>query len=202
MRFDLQVIASWIEEGARVLDLGCGRGDLLEHLAAEKGVRGSGIEVLEERVAECIARGLSVVQGDINAEIRDYPDQCFDYVVLSQTLQQVFDPAQLIREMLRVGRLGIVSFPNFGYWRIRMQLLMKGRAPVSRELPYQWYDTPNIRVISMKDFQTFCLTHGFAVRKRTPIDTDYHADEGHVLKVLSNVRATYGIFLLGQAGGE
>ncbi|THB66950.1 MAG: methionine biosynthesis protein MetW [Desulfovibrio sp.] len=198
MRFDLQVIASWIDKGSRVLDLGCGKGDLLQHLTEHKGVRGSGIEISEDKVARLIAKGLSVVQGDINREIQDYPDQCFDYVVLSQTLQQVYEPAVLIQEMLRVGARGIVSFPNFGHWRIRAQLLFRGRAPLSRELPYEWYDTPNIRVISMKDFQNFCHRHGFSVLKRVPIDTDYHESEGHLPKILTNLRATYGIFLLGQ----
>jgi methionine biosynthesis protein MetW len=200
MRFDLQVIASWIEPGSRVLDLGCGRGDLMRHLCEHKNVKAVGIELDEEKVMECIASGLSVVQGDINTEIRDYPDGHFDYVVLSQTLQQVYDPNRLLHEMLRTGRQGIVSFPNFSHWRIRMELLFTGRAPISRELPFEWHDTPNIRVITMKDFQRFCTEMGFVILRRTPIDTYYHDSTGHVVRLLPQWRATYGIFMLGDRG--
>ncbi|TFG43630.1 MAG: methyltransferase domain-containing protein, partial [Syntrophobacterales bacterium] len=138
MRYDLQLIASWIEPGSRVLDLGCGEGDLLRHLIARKGVTGTGIEHNEEKVARCIEKGLSVLQGDISQEVLDYPDNAFDYVILSQTLQQVYEPAALIRSMLRIGHKGIVSFPNFGHWGIRRQAILTGYAPVSRQLPYQW----------------------------------------------------------------
>lgn len=201
MRFDLQVIAHWIKPGSRVLDLGCGRGDLLRFLAEHQNAHCTGIELDEDKVLQGIAQGVSVVQGDINLEICDYPDQSFDYVVLSQTLQQVYEPALLIREMLRVGRSGIVSFPNFSHWRIRMQLLLTGRAPVSRELPFEWHDTPNIRVITMKDFNRFCKEMGFSIRKQAAIDTYYHDTTGHVVKFLPNFRATYGIFLLGAKPG-
>ncbi len=199
MRFDLQIIASWIKPGSRVLDLGCGRGDLMQHLNTDKNVKAVGIELDEEKAMECIAKGLSVVQGDINTEIRDYPDGHFDYVVLSQTLQQVYHPGALVREMLRTGRQGIVSFPNFSHWRIRAQLLLTGRAPISKELPYEWHDTPNIRVITMKDFQRFCSQMGFVIEKSAPIDTYYHDTTGHVVHLLPQWRATYGIFLLGAA---
>ncbi len=198
MRFDLQVIASWIEPGSRIIDLGCGKGDLLNYLEQIKNVRGMGIEQDEERVAQCIAKGLSVVQGDINDELKDYPDNTFDYVVLSQTLQQVYHPEQLINEMLRTGKHGIVSFPNFGHWRIRRQLLLTGHAPMTRELPYEWYDSPNIRCITLKDFRDFCRHKGFSIQKHVPIDTYYQETEGHVVQLLPNVRATYGIFLLGK----
>jgi len=198
MRFDLQIIASWIQEGAKVLDLGCGWGDLLQALVAEKNVAGTGIEIYEERVAHCIRQGLSVVQGDLNAEIRDYPDQSFDYVVLSQTLQQVYDPAAIIHEMLRVGRYGIVSFPNFSHWRIRLQVLLTGQAPRTRELPYQWYDTPNIRVITIEDFRTFCKAQRLAILDQIAINTFYHDTRGHILHFLPTLRGAYGIFLLSR----
>lgn len=200
MRFDLQVIASWIEPGSRVLDLGSSRGTLLSHLQQERDVRGTGIEKDEAKVAESIARGLSVVQGDIDAEIRDYPDKMFDVVVLSQTLQQIPDPPGLIREMLRVGSRGIVSFPNFSYWRIRTQQLLFGRAPITRELPHRWYDTPNIRFITIRDFREFCKAQGISILKQVHIDSDYHDTKGHVLRILPNLRATYGIFMIGGAG--
>jgi len=196
MRFDLQILASWITPGSRVLDLGCGRGDLLSWLAREKNIQGRGIERDEDKVAHCIRQGLSVIQGDINVELRDYPNDFFDYVVLSQTLQQVFDPPLLIREMLRTGARGIVSFPNFSHWRIRLQVLLTGKAPVTRELPYPWFTTPNIRVITLMDFRSFCRAQGITILKQAAINTDYHATRGHVLHLLPTLRATYGIFLL------
>ncbi len=198
MRYDLQIIASWIEPGSRVLDLGCGAGDLLKFLITHKQVTGSGIEHDEDKVAECIAKGLSVLQGDINDEVLDYPDNTFDYVILSQTLQQVYEPDTLIRSMMRIGKRGIVSFPNFSHWGIRLQLLLSGYAPISRQLPYEWYDTPNIRVITIKDFRKFTHEVGFTILKEIAINTQSENRFGKVIKFLPNLRATYGIFLIGN----
>ena len=200
MRYDLSLIASWIEPGATVLDLGCGSGDLLHILTVDKNVRGTGIEREEVKVARGIEKGLSILHGDIIEEVADYPDGHFDYVILSQTLQQVFEPAVLIREMLRVGKCGIVSFPNFAYYRIRGQLLFRGRAPVSRELPYEWYDTPNIRVITIRDFRRFCRKAGFDIAKETAVSTPHHHEQGMVVKFLPNLRASYGMFMLTRKG--
>ena len=200
MRFDLSVIASWITPGSRVLDLGCGQGDLLEHLHAAKGVQGYGVEMDLEKASQGIARGVSILQGDINEEIKDYPDQYFDFVVLSQTLQQVHAPLELMTEMLRVGRKGIVSFPNFAHWRNRCQLFVQGQAPVTRELPYEWHDTPNIRVITIKDFTHFCHRYGLTVQEMVAIKSYYKTNTGVVIRCLPNLRATYGIFLLGKNG--
>jgi len=196
IRYDLQLIASWIEPGSRVLDLGCGEGDLLRHLIARKGVTGTGIEHNEEKVARCIEKGLSVLQGDINQEVLDYPDNAFDYVILSQTLQQVYEPAALIRSMLRIGHKGIVSFPNFGHLGIRLQVILTGYAPVSRQLPYQWYDTPNIRVITLKDFRKFVHEVGLRVLDEVAIDTHSQDRYGRIINFLPNLRATYGIYLI------
>ncbi len=198
MRFDLQVIASWIETGARVIDLGCGEGELLKFLIDHKQVVGSGIEHNEARVARCIEKGLSVLQGDINEEINDYPDGRFDYVILSQTLQQVYEPDVLIRAMLRIGKKGIVSFPNFSHWSCRLQLLLSGFAPVTRQLPYQWYNTPNIRVITIKDFRKFIHQVGLIILKEVAINTQTEDHYGKMIAVLPNLRATYGIFLIGN----
>ena len=155
MRYDLQIIASWIDPGSRVLDLGCGEGELLNYLKKEKQTLGTGIESSEEKVTKCIEKGVQVLQGDIIEEILDYPDNAFDYVILSQTLQQVYEPDKLIKELLRVGRRIIVSFPNFSHWSIRLQILFSGYAPKNRQLPYEWYNTPNIRVITINDFRRF-----------------------------------------------
>jgi methionine biosynthesis protein MetW len=198
MRYDLQLIASWIEPGSRVLDLGCGEGDLLQHLIARKGVTGAGIEHNEEKVARCIEKGLSVLQGDISQEVHDYPDNAFDYVILSQTLLQVYEPATLIRSMLRIGHRGIVSFPNFSHWGIRLQVIFTGYAPVSRRLPYQWYETPNIRVITLKDFRKFVHEVGLRVLDEVAIDTHSQDRYGRIIAFLPNLRATYGIYLIGK----
>ena len=198
MRFDLQIIASWIEAGSKVLDLGCGEGDLLLFLKKNRGVVGTGIERAEAKVAQCIERGLSVLQGDINKEVLDYEDGTFDYVILSQTLQQVYDPANLIESLLRIGKRGIVSFPNFSHWRIRLQLLLTGYAPKTKQLPYEWYDTPNIRVMTIKDFRKFSREVGFNILKEVAINTQNHEKRGNIVKVHPNLRATYGIFLIGR----
>jgi methionine biosynthesis protein MetW len=198
MRFDLQIIASWIEPGAKVLDLGCGEGVLLHYLKERKQAVCAGIERVESKVGQSIERGLSVLQGDINEEILDYPDDTFDYVILSQTLQQVYEPAKLIQSLLRVGKKGIVSFPNFGHWRVRIQLMLTGHAPITKQLPYQWHDTPNIRVISIKDFRRFSREVGFDILREMAINTINHEKRGNIINFHPNLRATYGVFLLGK----
>ncbi len=198
IRYDLSIIASWIEPGTRVLGLGCGEGELLHYLKKHRQTRETGIEIVESRVAACIEKGLSVIQGDINQEIGDYADNTFDYVILSQTLQQVYSPQELILNMLRIGRRSIVSFPNFGHWPVRMQLLLRGRAPITPQLPYEWYDTPNIRVLSIRDFRQFAATVGFRILKEAAINTDRQDKTGNYVVFLPNLRATYGIYMIGR----
>jgi len=196
MRFDLQVIASWIEPGSRVLDLGCGSGDLLENLRKHRQVHGTGIEFSEEKAARCIERGLTVLQGDFRKEVLDYPENRFDVIVLSQTLQQVHDPKELLIDLLRIGRRVIVSFPNFAHWSARLQILLTGMAPVTDQLPYEWYNTPNIRVISIKDFKRFLRITGVRVVREVAINTHHHDYKGHIVRRFTNLRATYGIMML------
>ena len=198
LRFDLQIIGSWIEPGSKVLDLGCGEGDLLRFLKDKRDVEGIGIEYTEEKVARCIEKGLSVLQGDITQEILDYPDKIFDYVILSQTLQQVYEPAKLLGELMRIGKRGIVSFPSFSHWRVRVQLLLTGHAPKTRQLPYEWYDTPNIRVITLKDFRKFTREVGFKILKEEAINTNGHNKPGKIIKFLPDLRANYGIYMISE----
>lgn len=197
LRFDLNVIAQWIDPFSKVLDLGCGEGELLYSLKKYKQAVCSGIEKNEAKAAKCIEKGLSVIQGDINVEIIDYKDDAFDYVVLSQTLQQVYEPSTLLQSLLRIGKKAVVSFPNFSHWQARYQLLTKGKAPVTSELPYEWYNTPNIRVITMKDFRAYSKKVGFHILKESAIHTGH--GKGRVVKVLPDLLATYGIFLIGKS---
>lgn len=196
IRFDLRIIASTIEPGSRVLDLGCGNGDLLAWLADNKKVNGTGIEQDKTKAAACIARGLSVLQGDLNEEVDDYPDCCFDYVILSQTLQQVFEPARLLYSLARIGRKVIVSFPNFSHYSIRLQLLCKGIAPKNDQLPYSWYDSPNIRVITLKDFKKFALDVGYNIIREIAISSDPASSEGRIIRNFINIRAAYGVYII------
>jgi methionine biosynthesis protein MetW len=152
IRADQMLVASMVHAGSRVLDVGCGDGALLDHLARTKAVDARGIELSREGVAACVARGLAVIQGDADTDLFDYPDDCFDYVILSQTLQATHRPRVVLEQMLRVGRNAIVSFPNFGHWRVRASLLLQGRMPVSENLPFSWYETPNIHFCTIRDF--------------------------------------------------
>ena len=163
LRADLLEIASLIERDSRVLDLGCGSGELLAYLEQGKAVTGHGIEIKPERVMDCVAKGLSVCQGDIDGGLQDYADGSFDYVVLSQTLHLVSRPGLVVREMLRVGRRGIVSIPNFGYWRVRVGLLLGGRVPRAGCFKDPWHTTPTGHVTTLADFRDFCAENGFAV---------------------------------------
>jgi methionine biosynthesis protein MetW len=162
-RLDYKLIEELVPEGATVLDLGCGDGELLAELIAEKQVRGSGVEISPEAVEACVAKGLSVFQGDLDEGLADYADGSFDVVILSFSLQQLRLPQMVVREMVRVGKLAIVSFPNFAHWAVRGALVTHGRMPVSRELPYQWYDTPNIHLCTVKDFRDLCHREGLCI---------------------------------------
>lgn len=155
-RIDLLLVADMVEPGSRVLDVGCGDGSLLQILAERRGVDGRGIELSREGVNQCVARGLSVIQGDADTDLGAYPDDAFDYVILSQTLQATRHPRAVLEAMLRIGRRAIVSFPNFGHWKIRAQIAFQGRMPVTENLSYSWYDTPNIHFCTIRDFVALC----------------------------------------------
>lgn len=165
-RPDFAAIASWIPRGASVLDLGCGDGSLLRYLKETRRVRGYGVEINDMDIVSCIANGVNVIQNDLDAGLSDFEDSAFDFVLLSQTLQATRHTEPLIQEMLRVGREGIVSFPNFGYWKSRLNVL-QGHMPVSRELPYQWYDTPNVHLCTLHDFESFCRKSCVSITARS-----------------------------------
>ena len=162
-RIDYKLIEELVPQGATVLDLACGDGELLGRLIRDKGVRGSGVEVSKEAVEACVGRGLSVFHGDLDAGLRDFDDGSHDVVILSLSLQQLRRPRMIVREMVRVGDTAIVSFPNFAHWTARYQLFFRGRMPVSRELPYLWWDTPNIHLCTVKDFRALCLEEGLCI---------------------------------------
>ena len=169
-RVDLVVVAEMVEPGAKVLDVGCGDGELLRLLADTRGVDGRGIELSREGVNECVAKGLAVIQGDADTDLADYPDDAFDYVILSQTLQATRAPRVVLEHMLRIGRRAIVSFPNFGHWRIRMQVMFRGRMPRTDNLPYVWYDSPNIHFCTIKDFRELCAAVGAKMEKAVALN--------------------------------
>lgn len=164
-RPDFAAIATWIPEGASVLDLGCGDGSLLRYLTETRKVRGYGVEISDDDIVACIRNGVNVIQGDIDSGLSGFESQSFDFVILSQTLQATRHTEALVREMLRVGREGIVSFPNFGYWKARMNVLL-GNMPVSDDLPYQWYDTPNVHLCTLRDFEAFCMVQRVQILDR------------------------------------
>jgi methionine biosynthesis protein MetW len=167
-RSDFAAIAKWIKPNAQVLDLGCGDGSLLRHLKQARGVTGYGIEIDDTKVLACVRNGVNVLQNDLESGLSGFESNSFDYVILSQTLQAVRHTERILKDMLRVGREGIVTFPNFGYWRHRLQILA-GRMPVSKDLPYEWYDTPNIHLFTIHDFENFCGTHNMRILERVVI---------------------------------
>ncbi len=195
-RIDHSVILDLIPPEAKVLDLGCGDGSLLAKLVGQKAVLGRGIEISEEGVRACIEKGLTVLQGDIDEGLRDYPDRTFDYIVLNQTIQAAKKPDMVLSEMLRVGRKSVVGFPNFAFWRMRLYLLLHGRMPKTEFLPYEWYDTPNIHFCTILDFEEYCREKSISVEKRVYLSSDRG---GRVLQgVRPNLFAESAVFLLSR----
>lgn len=197
-RIDLQRVADMIEPGSRVLDIGCGEGALLDYLVHFKQVDGRGIELSQEGVNRSVSLGLAVVQGDAETDLQHYPSDAFDYVILSQTLQSIYEVRGTLTELLRIGRHVIVSFPNLGYWRVRFDLLMRGRSPISEKLPYIWCDSPNIRFCTLTDFVTLAEDMGFAIDRVVSIDHSGHATPRESVGRWTNWLAEEAIYLLSR----
>jgi len=186
-RPDFAAIAGWVGMGSSVLDLGCGDGSLLRYLGESRRVTGYGVEIDDDRVLACVKSGVNVVQGDLERGLSEFESRSFDYVVLSQTLQAIMDGERIINDMLRVGREGIVTFPNFGYWRNRLQVL-GGHMPVSDNLPYQWHDTPNVHLCTISDFENFCAGHGVRIVERKVLTG------GRPVSVLPNLLGSVAVY--------
>jgi methionine biosynthesis protein MetW len=186
-RTDFAAIASWIKPGSKVLDLGCGDGVLLHYLKQSLSVRGYGVEIDDANILACIKNGVNVIQNDLETGLSGFESNTFDYVILSQTLQAMHHTESIVKEILRVGREGIVTFPNFGYWRARWRVL-RGRMPVSKNLPYQWYDTPNVHLCTIEDFEAFCVEHGVRILERVVITAD------SVIKLLPNLLGSLAVY--------
>lgn len=190
-RVDYELIEDLVPEESTVLDLGCGDGELLDKLIHEKHVRGSGVDISQEAVRACVARGLSVFHGDLDGGLADYEDGSFDVVILSFSVQQLRRPRFVVREMARVGRLAVVSMPNFAHWAVRGQLLLTGRMPVSKALPYQWYDTPNIHLCTVHDFRALCREEGLRIEREIFLSSFEHMAPS---RRLPNLMARIAIF--------
>ena len=196
LRRDLRLIADMIEPGSRVLDIGCGDGALLAYLARQKGVDGRGIELSQAGVNACVRHGLSVIQGDADRDLAAFPDDAFDVVVLSQTLQATRQPRQVLEELLRIGKRAIVSFPNFGFWHIRLGLLFRGRMPMSELLNQRWYDTPNIHLCTIRDFVALLDEIGARIERSLTLDRHGRPFSLNPRGSLANLLAEQGVFVL------
>lgn len=193
MRADLDIISGWIKPQARVLDLGCGDGTLLAHLRT-RGASGYGIEKDPDKIIHCLKAGVNVIHADLEQGLADFHDQAFDYVIMTQTLQAVLHTERLLDEMLRVGREGIVTFPNFGHWNCRVQLALRGRMPVVRTLPHEWYNTPNIHLTTIDDFEALCRRKHISVLQRTVANAAHRSHLGH--RLLPNLFGELALYRL------
>ena len=196
MKTEFKLIADLIETSTRVLDVGCGDGTLMEFLKNNKEIDVRGIEISKNNVQQCIGRGLTVIEGDAEKDLSQFPDGSFDFVILSQTLQAFLNPEKVISELLRVGKKAIVTIPNFGYWKVRLHLLMKGTMPVTRTLPDEWYNTPNLHMCTIKDFFTFCENRKINIYKSIALQNLKSSKITTTNLALKNLTAVLGIFLI------
>jgi methionine biosynthesis protein MetW len=191
-RGDFAIIGEIVEPGARVLDLGCGEAELLAWLVENKSVEARGVEISPAKVRRAISRGVSAYQGDIDEGLADYPDRAFDYVILSQTLQETRAPLKVLNEMLRIGKQAIVAFPNFGHWRMRASMVFSGRAPRTKLFPYEWYDSPNIHLLTVADFEDLAIAQSFRIERR------FFLSGAKRISFMPNLFAEVAVFLVGK----
>lgn len=197
MRPELELISTWIRPGARVLDLGCGDGALLAYLQQQRQVTGYGLEIDSENILRCIQAGVNVIHADLEAGLQDFEDSSFDYVLMTQTLQTVLRTEPLLDEMLRVGRQGIVTFPNFGFWRFRVQVALHGMMPTGKTLPYQWYNTPNVHLFTLDDFESLCRAKHIDILQRVVLNHAHNPWFG--AQIWPNLLGEIALYRLGRA---
>ena len=198
IRADLRLVADLVAPGTRALDVGCGDGALLQFLTNIKEIDGRGLEIRQERVNASVSRGLSVVQGNAETDLRNYPSQAFDYIILSQTLQAIHDPRGVLEELLRIGKHAIVSFTNFGYWRFRLHLACQGRMPVTDSKDHEWFDTPNIHLCTIRDFVVLCDALGITVERCFSVRRGGQTRRVRPSSALANLIGEQAVFLLGR----
>ncbi len=196
MKKEFKVIADLLPKNVRVLDVGCGDGSLMDLLIREKNIEARGLELVEENVKKCIYKGLSVIEGNAETELHQFPSQSFDFVVLSQTLQAFYNPEKVLRDLLRIGKSVIISIPNFGYWRVRTSLLLFGKMPVTKTLPNTWYNTPNLHMCTIKDLFHFCLEKNIQIDKAIGVNENSTSEIKKNNLEIKNLFSKLGIFLL------
>ena len=196
MKSEFRIISDLIDKNSHVLDVGCGDGILMEFLAQEKKVNIRGIEISKTKVQNCIAKGLTIIEGNAEEDLKQFPDKSFDYVILSQTLQAFLNPEKVINELLRIGKQAIVTIPNFGYWKIRLHLLLKGTMPITKILPDEWYNTPNIHLCTIKDFVFFSKNKNFKLSKSIALKDNQQSFITNSNLNLKNLSSNLGIFLI------
>ena len=196
MKYEFQIITQLINKQSRVLDVGCGDGGLMQYLKENKNVDIRGLEISKNNVRKCISKGLTTIEGDAEKDLIQFPNKSFDYVILSQTLQAFLNPQLVINELLRVGKQAIVTIPNFGYWKIRLHLLLKGTMPVTKTLPNEWYDTPNLHMCTIRDFVEFCKKNEFKLNKSLALNENKFSNIKVSNLNIKNLTSDLGIFLL------
>ncbi len=197
MKKEFRVIADLLPKNVRVLDVGCGDGSLMSHLIKEKNIEARGLELKKENVTKCIYKGLPVIEGNAETELHQFPDQSFDFVILSQTLQAFYNPEKVLKDLLRIGKSVIISIPNFGYWKVRTSLLLFGKMPVTKTLPNTWYNTPNLHMCTIKDLFDFCLKKNIEIKRAVGVNEDKTSEIKQSNLEIKNFFSKLGIFLIG-----
>ena len=197
MKKEFKVIADLLPNNVRVLDVGCGDGSLMSHLIKEQNIEARGLELKKENVTKCIYKGLSVIEGNAETELHQFPNQSFDFVILSQTLQAFYNPEKVLKDLLRIGKSVIISIPNFGYWKVRTSLLFFGKMPVTKTLPNSWYNTPNLHMCTIKDLFHFCLEKNIKIKKAVGVNEDNTSEIKKSNLEIKNFFSKLGIFLIG-----